>query len=136
MPERKEEEIVPDISDAVLETPYGTLRYPGEWKDAVSWEISSDEDICTVSVTETFSGKNAMLFVLGFGNPDDEGFQMGTLDYNGRDVPVCLTLCDFPQESNWSDSDRNLFIALQEQAYNMLERFAEDSAYTSILTME
>lgn len=135
--EIKEEDTVPDTSDAALETPYGTLYYSGEWKDAVTWDISIDKDICTVSVMESFSGVKAPVFILSFNNPEDTGFRMGTLHHKGRDVAVCLTLCDFPQENNWSDLERNLFLKLQEQAYTMLENFAEDnSSYTSVLTME
>lgn len=135
--ETPEEDIVPDTSDASLKTPYGTLHYSGEWKDAVTWDISTEKDICTVSVMESFSGMKAPVFILSFNNPEDMGFQMGTLHQKDRDVAVCVTLCDFPQGNTWTDSEKNLFLKLQEQAYDMLERFAEDnSSYTSVFEME
>lgn len=136
LPETEEENVVPDVSDAVLQTPYCTLYYPGQWKDAVSWDITSDDDICTVAFKENFSGKNVTVFTLSFNNPEDTGFQMGTLNHKGREIAVCLTLCDFPQNENWDDAERNLFLTLQEQAFNMLEKLAADSHYTSILSME
>ena len=132
LPEGADEELIPDLSDAAVETPYGTLYYSGEWKDAVSWEVSSEGAVCTVSFAETFSGTNAPAFILCFGDPENTGFQMGTLEHNGSEVPVCLTLCDFPEGNTWSDSDRSLFLMIQEQAYNMLEKFAEEAPYTSV----
>jgi len=131
-PEMEDDVLIPDLSDAVVETPYGTLYYPGEWKDVVTWEVSSEYGICTVSFAESFTGKNAELFILSFGNPDDTGFQMGTLHHDGLEIPVYLTLCDFPQGNDWDDSQTSLFLTLQEQVYDMLEKFAEEAAYTSI----
>lgn len=133
MPMDEETVTVPDLSDAALETPYCTLYYPGEWKDAVSWEITSDGDICFVEFTGTFSGQSAAIFTVTFNEPESMGFRMGTLNDQGREIAVCLTLCDFPQDANWGDSERNLFLTLQEQAFTMLEKLKEDSRYTSIL---
>lgn len=63
----------------------------------------------------------------------ESGFRMGTLNDQGGDIAVCLTLYDVPQDAGWTDTERNLFLTLQEQAFTMLERLAEDSRYTSIL---
>lgn len=127
---------VPNLSDAPIETPFCTLYYPGEWKDAVKWEVSSSADQCNVSFAETFSGKNVNVFTIGFNDGSDKGFQMGKLKYQGKDIVVSLVLSDFPQEGSWSDSEKALFITLQEQAFTMLEKLAENFEYTSVLAME
>ena len=133
MPEDEELETVPDLSDAVLETPYCTLYYPGEWKDAVSWEITSEGDSCMIAFTGLISGQNMPVFAVTFNDPEDTGFRMGTWNDQGRDIAVCLTLYDFPQDQSWGETERNLFLTLQEQAFTMLEKLTEDSRYTSIL---
>lgn len=128
-----DDDIVPDLEDAAVETPYGTLYYPGMWKNEVIWEVASAEDGCTVTFFESFSALKAPVFMLTFNNPEDTGFHVGTIRHEGSDIEVYLTLHNFPQTENWSDSDRSLFTTLQEQSFQLLSKLSENPQYTSML---
>jgi 23S rRNA U2552 (ribose-2'-O)-methylase RlmE/FtsJ len=137
LPQINEEEItIPNVDDAAIETTYVTLYFPGLWKDAVRWEVSSAGNGCVVKVQETFSGENLEVFSIGLNALQDSGFQMGTLKHNGKDVTVSVILSDAPQTEKWSDTDRNLYLTLQEQAFVILEKLANDAQYTSVLSVE
>ena len=124
---------IPTTIDEIVETPYCLLQYPAQWKDAVHWEIRSDDDRYDVVFIGTVNEKEYQLFTFSFGSNTDSGFQVGIVQYEDEEVEVYLTLYDAPSEENWTDEQRSLFKALQDQAYSVLEHLPDNPNYSSVM---
>ena len=124
---------IPTTIDEIVETPYCLLQYPAQWKDAVHWEIRSDDDRYDVVFNGTVNEKEYQLFTFSFGSNTDSGFQVGIVQYEYEEVEVYLTLYDAPSEENWTDEQRSLFKALQDQAYSVLEHLPDNPNYSSVM---
>ena len=124
---------IPTTIDEIVETPYCLLQYPVQWKDAVHWEIRSDDDRYDVVFNGTVNEKEYQLFTFSFGSNTDSGFQVGIVQCEDEEVEVYLTLYDAPSEENWTDEQRSLFKALQDQAYSVLEHLPDNPNYSSVM---
>lgn len=124
---------IPTTIDEIVETPYCVLQYPAQWKDAMNWEILSDDDRYDVLFCGTVNEKEYQLFTFSFGSNTDSGFQVGVVQYEDEEIEVYLTLYDAPSEKNWTDAQRNLFDALQDQAYSVLENLPDNPNYSSVM---
>lgn len=125
---------IPTASDAVVDTPYALLYYPAQWKDALRWEAAAaDDDGYVVTFYGTVDEAEVPLFAFHFQSAAEDGFQVGTVQYDGNEVGVYLALFDAPSENHWTDTQQHLFAALQEQAYYVLDKLAEDPNYSSVI---
>lgn len=124
---------IPSTIDVIVDTPYCVLQYPAQWQDAVQWEVLSDDDRYDVVFNGTVNEKEYQLFTFSFGSNTDSGFQVGIVQYEDEEVEVYLTLYDAPSEENWTDEQRSLFKALQDQAYSVLEKLPDNPNYSSVM---
>lgn len=122
---------IPSTIDIIVDTPYCVLQFPAQWKDALNWEILDNDDRYDVVFSGTVDGKVYQLFTFSFGESTDSGFQVGVVWHEGEMVEVYLTVYDAPSEENWTDTQRNLFAELQEQAYYVLENLSGNPNYMS-----
>jgi len=111
--------------DVVVETPYCSLSYPGDWGDMLKIE-HRDEDVYAVDFFGQIEGKEKiLLFTVIFGG--DEGSLLGTIkDGDGNDISVNITFNDIEFDNSWTEVEKNRIYAMQEDANYLMDELALD----------
>lgn len=78
-----------DVETFEIETPYANLKYPSKWKDkCVVNKTEGDPYIVTIS--GIVDDKNIKLFDIVFGAVPKNGYLLGTMTSDGKEVTVSL----------------------------------------------
>lgn len=109
-------ETEPEAPDIEISTPYGTLYYPGQWKDYLQVEqISSDvhtvKFLCRLDDATTLD-----LFSIAFGG--DQGYAWVNAP-DGTKAAVNIICDQIEEDTNWTSSQRTTVFTMQE-ALNMV----------------
>lgn len=108
-------------TDMAIDTPYGELYYPSRWKSYLSLK-TEEKNGYSVSFYSNVSGHAAQcLFVVYFGS--DRGIEIGTVkDDSGRNIRVSIDIISFEPDGSWSEADRNIVYAMQEDMNYLLTK--------------
>lgn len=121
----------PDESREAIEivTKYGTLLYPKEWESNLRTEII-DEDIYKVEFYGTVEGKKEQhLFDLSFNGTD--GYNLGMLKTeSGEDVSINIVSYSFEFDDTWTEDEKNVICAMQEDINYTIGMLAEGGNFT------
>ena len=120
------ESIKTNKTDILIDTAYGTLYYPLQWKDYFSYEISED-DPYTVKFLGKISEKNTVeLFSIVFGEKGD--IHVGEIVGDN----ACKVYVSPVTEINkkWNDDEVATFQAMQEDLNYTIEKLTKIKAYT------
>lgn len=120
----------PDDSREAIEivTKYGTLLYPKEWESNLRTEIV-DSDVYKVEFYGTVEGKKEQhLFDLSFNGT--EGYNLGTLTTEtGEAVQINIESYDFELDDSWTEDEKNLICAMQEDINYTIGMLAENGNF-------
>ena len=122
-------EVAPTVEQQIEEeeaykvkTDYVNLYYPKKWKNQI--EIEESDDSNTVLFYATIKDKDKQhLFDILFNS--EEGYKIGTVEKDGKAVSVNLISYDLEFDSNWTEDEKLIVIAMQEDVnyiMGMLEK--------------
>lgn len=121
----------PDDSREAIEisTKYGTLLYPKEWESNLRTEVV-DKDEYKVEFYGTVEGKKEQhLFDLSFNGTD--GYNLGTLKIeSGENVSINIVSYDFELDDTWTEDEKNVICAMQEDINYTIGMLAEGGNFT------
>lgn len=104
--------------DVKIQTPYGTLVYPGEWGGLLQVDKVNGDPYQVVFTAKLDSGVRQELFTIGFGGARDGA--LGTVKVSGKDVFVHVLSVDFKPAANWTDNDISTIYSMQEALNELL----------------
>lgn len=110
--------------DITIDTPKGELHYPARWQDSLKVEIRQG-DVCSVEFYCTLEGfEDVLLFIIHFGG--EEGFEVADFTCpDGSTVALHMTICEIEPDINWSDAQKALVFAMQEDLNYLLTALSE-----------
>ena len=118
---------VTEQDDTVLvETTYGTLRYPYAFSDLMSVEAEVFEDYSALNFNATLDGKTVKLYTLLFNMR--EGVPVGTLEV--EDQMYAIT-AQFHDPEGVSDENIVTFYAVQETFNDVVNSLSENEGFTA-----
>lgn len=103
-----------------IETEYGTLYYPEQWKDSVEVEQTEKDDTLHVAFQVKIDEKNYTLFEIIIGKGDGE--PVGTIqDADGKMHDVYVNTEEKEDLKNLSEEEQNRFYAMKEGINQVLD---------------
>ena len=110
-----------DDDEMAIDTPYGELYFPARWKDYLNLKTDNGK-VYSVSFYCKLEGfQDQLLFIIYFGG--DTGYEVGTVtDASGNDVTVRLHIQEIEPDINWTDAQRALVFAMQEDLNYLLDK--------------
>ena len=123
---------IPAAKEALeINTPYGTLYYPGEWEPFLQ-VTQTDGQVYTVTFNAVFDdGKTQELFSVLFGCDAKDAFGLLRTE-NGETVTVRFDAIVFEPDDSWDDRDINVIFTMQEALNDVMEAMAlEDMPETA-----
>lgn len=104
---------------ALIETRYGTLRYPVQWAGPLEVVRTVDGDAVTVGFRTSVRGVQYDLFDITIGR--DDGHMIGNLtDENGVSHPVYVQPWDLTFPDDMTEEEQNRLYAMKEEGLNFL----------------
>lgn len=108
-----------DVDDVIIETPYTTLYYPGEWASALQVDHEEGE-VYTVRFTAKLeSGMSVPLFEIRLGGSVQDGFAFILAD-DGDVVAVNAEAYEFTPPEGMRDSEIIVVYSMQEAMNEVL----------------
>ena len=102
-----------------IETEYGFLPYPEQWKDHLKADKRMEGENLVVDLSTEAEGNTIPLFTVTIGEIDDA--PVGTLtDPNGKVRTVYLTVHDLPDLSSYDEETQDRIFAMQEALNDMI----------------
>ena len=99
--------------DVTVETPYGSLVFPGKWAEYLQVERSEDPDLTLSFIAKLPSGKVQNLFDIRFGEAVDPAVgQVVSAQGLAVGVHVNVQLCTF--DGSWSVTEMDAVTQMQE----------------------
>ncbi len=103
-----------------IDTEYGTLSYPAEWKDALSTNESNENGFLTVAFSANVGGQTYTLFNVLINS--EEGDSVGTIKADDGTVRNVFTeISELPDLSGLSEGEQNQLYAMQEGINVLIE---------------
>lgn len=114
----------PPAEDVVIGTPYCELRYPSEWQKYLSLKIDETNGY-SVSFYCALDGREPEhLFTVHLGG--DQGVSVMELEADsGETVELRLTISEFAPDGSWSDEEKSIVYAMQEEVNYLLGSLSE-----------
>lgn len=110
------EPIVEAVADLAIETSYGNLSFPGEWKDSVTVQQEDNSVLFYANVNE----QTIKLFAVEFGVDADSAIG-SVLDSNNENVTVGIMMEELNLDNSWSDEEKNMLYTMQESINHVLD---------------
>ena len=102
----------------LIDTPYGELHYPSRWKDYLSLDIG---DTAVVFYSQVGSHGRQHIFTVHYGS--SAGIEVGSaIDNAGNAVSISLEVIPFEPDDSWSDADKKIVAAMQEDLNYLLSK--------------
>ena len=99
--------------DMEIETKYGTLHYPDQWREFAKIEQSEEGDVVSVSFTAVLKDHEYPLFTVNIGG--GEGSEAGKLtDAQGKERIVYIDASEIKEEEELTANEQNRLYAMQE----------------------
>lgn len=110
---------IPTEGDFGVETEYGFIPYPAQWKDYLKTDKRMDGQNLIVDFSTEADGNAIPLFTVTVGDIDEAPF--GTLtDASGMVRTVYITVPDLPDLSSYDEETQNRTFAMQEGLNEMM----------------
>lgn len=104
--------------EMLIDTPYGELHYPSRWKDYLSLDIG---DTAVVFYSQVGSHGRQHIFTVHYGS--SAGIEVGSaIDNAGNAVSISLEVIPFEPDDSWSDADKKIVAAMQEDLNYLLSK--------------
>lgn len=115
------------LQEITVETPYGTLYYPGEWQDRVYAEVVQGETVTVSFYGLTSTDQEVRLFDVIFG--DSEGEILGTVKLDsGETCPVGVYVYEAAAQNLSAEKDLYEYNAMQEEINYLIARLPIENA--------
>lgn len=132
--ETTDEPVVPTQSDAEcfqIDTPYGNLSYPTDWKDFLDLEFS-EQDPYSVTFRAKLETRGIVpLFSIIFGGNSESAVGAVKMD-DGQKVNVNLQIHKITPDATWSDSDIAVAFAMQEAMNDVLSHMPMEAPVPAV----
>lgn len=107
-------------SDFVIQTDYGDLHYPDQWREYVKTIQEKKSDTIKVTFEFEVDKSDYKLFEILIGG--DNGEIIGKLtDNNGIQRNVYLRVAELPMNSSLDEAEQNRFYAMQEDLNYLID---------------
>lgn len=114
-----------DVQLMKIETRYGTLSYPAEWKDSLMTQESEENEIVTVTFDANVEEQSFNLFKVMI--CADEGDSVGTLtDSEGTSRNVFVELSELTNLDGLSEDAQNQLYSMQEGVNILISNLDEE----------
>lgn len=111
---------VPEYEDMEIVTPYGTLYYPGNWREYLRVE-TPEGDVYTARFYATVDDQQEQpLFDLVIG-PDIPGEYCVMTEEDGTAIALHVQYYPFQPDSSWTQKQSDMILAMQEAVNSMVE---------------
>lgn len=120
------------IPDVGIETPYGTLYYPGEWEGNMRIENVEKDSSYSVNFYGNVNEREELLYTVWFGESGENAFPVGTIKVNGQEISVSMEMSDFVPDESWSTDDSDKICAMQETLNDVLEKIQKLPDFVAI----
>lgn len=117
-----EETEKPDVG---IETPYGTLYYPGIWEDSMRSETKEESGSYQVVFYGCVGEREEWLYTVWFGEAGENAFTVGAVEADGQMIAVSMEMSDFIPDESWSVEEADQICAMQESLNDMIEKIRE-----------
>lgn len=105
--------LAPEQPMMQIETDYGAITYPAEWKEALIVDESQQENGVTLVLSTEVDGTKYELFKVSIG--EGPGDRYGTVTApDGTEQPVFIEIHELPDLSALSPEDQDRLYAMQE----------------------
>lgn len=111
--------------EILVETPFGTLRYPGKWRDQVRIETADLGYGYAVHFYADFGDDEAELFAVMFGFHSDSSTCVGAITSNG------ITTSVNTETPKWTKSHSDRAKEMQADLQYLLDKLAEDPFFST-----
>ena len=113
-----------DGESMAIDTPFGVLYYPSRWLDYLSLEINDTDGYSVAFFCKIQGHKDQHLFTIHFGG--SKGVAVGTTtNVSGKTVEVRLEIIELDLDATWSDGDKSIVFAMQEDLNYLLTKLNE-----------
>lgn len=120
-PENTTAPTTPEGGDEVIQTPFCTLYYPGEYKDRLEVQKVQGQPYKVAFIARVSDSKAAMLFTISFGDVVQN--PVGTiLTESGAEVTVGVESYDFQPDSSWTAGESQIVYSMQEALNEVLAK--------------
>ena len=107
-----------------IETEYGTLYYPEQWKDSLEVEQTEKDEALHVTFQAKIDEKNYTLFEIIIGKGDGE--PVGSIqDADGKMHDVYVNTEEKDELKKLSDEEQNRFYAMKEGINEVLDHLTD-----------
>lgn len=107
--------------DMVVETPYGQLKYPQKWSERIRIEQGASVPLVISFYAKIGENEEKLLFSILF--DANEGEMVGAVsDSEGNFLSVSLVFGELSDSDEWTDAERDVFYAMQEDANYLIEQ--------------
>lgn len=121
----------PAGEDKTVETPYGELRFPGQWASYLAVERTEEPDLTIHFIAKFPSGKVQNLFDVRFGEAAEPAVgQVVTAE--GVAVGVHVTVHSFDPDGSWAVKETEAVSGMLECVNDVLESLEMDPVGTPI----
>ena len=93
-----------------IETPYGTVQFPASFEN-VRHQATENDGTYTLTFSYTRGEEVIEMFSVHFGN-EGMGTLIGFVNKDGVNVPFTVSSCEAPDDSAWSEQEKEHFKAL------------------------
>ena len=104
-----------------INTQYASMYYPDEYVNDVIINVNEDAEKSVVSLFATFDGKNYELFSVIFDTSESEGFKMGSLKNDDKEVGIFVRMNEWNTD-NWPDAEVMHLSRLQESVNILIDQ--------------
>lgn len=108
------------FDDILIETPYCTLYYPGQWQDYLQTR-STQEDGYTVEFYAVIGNYEKQLFTLSFLEEADAG-DFWIQSSNGEKIAVVLNVLEIIYAADWTPEQTQTCMMMQEAVDDLLKK--------------
>ena len=115
------EQFVLEADGLKINTQYASLHYPNEYVNDVIINVSEEAEKSVVSVFVMFDGMNDELFSIIFDTSESEGFNIGSLKREGKEVGIYIRMLEWNTE-NWPEENVMHLCRLQESVNILIDQ--------------
>lgn len=115
------EQFVMETDGLKINTQYASMYYPDEYVNDVIINVNEDAEKSVVSVFAMFDGKNYELFSVIFDTSESEGFKMGSLKHEDKEVGIFVRMNEWNTD-NWPDAEVMHLSRLQESVNILIDQ--------------
>jgi len=122
------EQFVLETDGVQINTQYVSMYYPNEYASDVMINVEEEADQSVVNVFVTFDGKDGELFSIIFDTSEGDGFKIGSLKYEDKEVGIFVRMNEWDTE-NWPVEEVTHLSRLQESVNILIQQLHETPGF-------